>query len=154
RGDATRAEEFVESAFEVALEHAAEARALESALKARGRVELLSRALEARLKETLGPLELCRALASLVQLSRDGHVEGLDREVIARHAETALAGVSREENVEADVYTGLAKVFDFLGDRAREAEILEKQVQSWTEQGEAPDDPEAFYRLAAARLGS
>lgn len=154
KGDSTRAEEFIESAFESALEHEPEARALELALKERGRVGLLARALEARLKENLPAAEAARAMGNLVQLTQDGHVKELDKSALKRQAEAVLTRLQGETSADAAAWTALSSVFDYLGDRDKEALILEQQVASWSEQGERPDTAEPYYRLAAARLKS
>lgn len=154
KGDAVRAEEFIESAFESALEHEHEARALERALKERGRVGLLARALETRLKENLPPAEAARAMGTLVQLASSGHVKELDQRALKRQAESVLKGLEKERTSDASAWTALSMVFDHLGDRQKEALILEQQVASWAEAGEQPDSAEPYYRLAAARLKS
>src|SRR5690606_9075760 len=90
KGNSVRAEEFIESAFEVALAHESEARALELALKERGRVDLLARALEARLNEELPASDAARALANLVGLTSEGHVHQLDNTAIAARTATVM----------------------------------------------------------------
>ncbi len=155
KGDTLRSEEFIESAFESALEHENEAKALETALKERGRVDLLSRALETRLKEDdLAPGDAARALGNLVQLALDGHAQEFDKDRFRDRAEVVLRRMQHEASTDPSAWTALSKVFDYVGDRDKEALILEQQVASWEDQGELPDSAEPYFRLAAARLAT
>ncbi len=154
RGDAVRAGEFIESAFEAALESPADAAALESALRSQQRYDLLARALETRLGRDLPPPEAARAFSDLVFL----HAEGLGdlarvRDALgerARALETSLDAASPFDDA---AWAALARVYDCLGDASRESQVLERRVAALLQAGgKSASDGDLFYRLAEVRL--
>ncbi|MCC6213559.1 MAG: tetratricopeptide repeat protein [Polyangiaceae bacterium] len=153
RDDSLRATEFVESAFEAALESERDAAALEAALRSRGRVELLARAVEARLAAASGAAAQARALADLVAL----HGESLSaaperRSALSARAERILAGLDADPGADDSAWSSIARAFDALGESARESEILEKRIAAWRlGRASAPEAP-VLYRLAEVRL--
>lgn len=154
RGDTTRASEFVESAFESALESPREAAALESALRLRGRYDLLSRALESRLSQRLSPAQAARALADLVALHAEslGDIDAVRDDL---HARATRLESELEAADEADdaAWAALGRVYENLGDAAREATILERRVAAAASRStRSPADADLFYRLARAKL--
>jgi len=153
RGDAVRAGEFIESAFEAALESPADASALERALRSQQRNDLLARALETRLARDLPPPEAARALADLVML----HVEGLGdlervKEGLSKRARVLEARLDSAPAFDDAAWAALARVYDCLGDEAREAHVLERRVAAQLQSGKGANDGDLFYRLAQVRL--
>ncbi|MBX3181574.1 MAG: tetratricopeptide repeat protein [Polyangiaceae bacterium] len=147
--DPTRATEFVESAFEAALESEHEGHRLEQTLRVRRRHELLARVVEARLQQATSPAETARALADLVLLYAEGALgeapSGRDR--VRQRAEWVLEALDDSQQPSELAWSALGQVYEWLGDRAREAEVLERRVAA----GGAAD-VEALYRLAELRL--
>src|SRR5262249_34028297 len=68
RKEPARASDLLASALEAAAESEEEALALERALRRRGRVDWLERAIEARLSRSAHPVAALRALSALVEL--------------------------------------------------------------------------------------
>ncbi|MET0795230.1 MAG: tetratricopeptide repeat protein, partial [Polyangiaceae bacterium] len=145
--------EFIESAFEAALESPADALSLEHALRGQQRYDLLARALETRLGRDLPAPEAARALADLALL----HAEGL-RDL--EHVKPGLAkrAHSLEESLQAtpefddSAWAALGRVYDYLGDSARGSAVLERRVASQAESGGDTADADLLYRLAQIRL--
>ena len=152
RGDSVRAGEFIESAFEAALESPADARSLENALRGQQRYDLLARALETRLARDLPAEEAARALADLALL----HAEGL-RDLESVKPGLAKRARSLEESLQAapqfddSAWAALGRVYDCLGDGVRGSAVLERRVASQAE-GQGTPDADLFYRLAQVRL--
>ncbi|HKO52710.1 MAG TPA: tetratricopeptide repeat protein, partial [Polyangiaceae bacterium] len=154
RGDAVRAGEFIESAFEAALESPADASALENALRSQQRYDLLARALESRLGRDLPPPEAARALADLVFL----HAEGLGdlsrvKDGLAKRARALEAGLDAASSFDDAAWAALGRVYDCLGEAERESQVLERRVAALLEAGgKGASDGDLFYRLAQVRL--
>jgi thioredoxin-like negative regulator of GroEL len=153
RGDSVRAGEFIESAFEAALESPADALALESALRSQARHDLLARAIETRLGRDLPASETAQALADLVLV----HAEGLgDLASVAvglseraRALETLLEAAARFDD---SAWAALGRVYDSLGDVTRGRAVLERRVMSRAESAQRSGDADLYYRLAQIRL--
>ena len=155
RGDSVRAGEFIESAFEAALESPGDALALESALRSQNRHDLLARALEARLARDLAPHDAARALADLVFL----HAEGLrDLERVkgdlARRARALEAALESAPDSDDAAWAALSRVYDCLGDAERGDAVLERRVEAQLHESRPTADGDLFYRLAKVRLGN
>ncbi len=152
-GDDVRAVELVDSAFEAALESVREADALETALRARGRYDLLARSVEGRLARAESPADAARALADLAFLHAE-HLGGLATAEgrIRDRARAIHSGLN--EGVESDdrAWAALGRVYDFLGDASAEADVLERRVSGALASGSTELEPDAFYRLAEIRL--
>lgn len=152
RDDPIRATEFIESAFEAAMESDFESKRLERALRSRGRHELLARVVETRLERASNPAETARALADLVLLyAEDG--QGPDQERggrIRNRADDVFATLDQAEG-DSLAWSALGQVYEWLGDRERETHVLERRVAA---QGLDSADAEALYRLAELRLAS
>ena len=153
RGDAVRAGEFIESAFEAALESPADASALENALRSQQRYDLLARALETRLGRDLPAPEAARALADLVLLHKGG-LGDLDRvkDSLAKRARALEASLDTASSFDDDSWAALARVYDCLGDASRESQVLERRVAAQLQSGKGAADGDLFYRLAQVRL--
>jgi golgin subfamily B member 1 len=154
RGDSVRAGEFIESAFEAALESPGDALALESALRTQNRHDLLARALESRLSRDLPAPEAARALADLVLL----HAEGLRdlervREDLSQRARTLESVLESSPSSDDGAWAALSRVYDYLGDAGRGGAVLERRVEAQLHSSRPPTDGDLFYRLAKVRLG-
>ncbi|MEO8901982.1 MAG: tetratricopeptide repeat protein [Polyangiaceae bacterium] len=153
RGDSVRAGEFLESAFEAALHSPADALALEAALRAQQRYDLLARALETRLERGLPTPDAARALADLVVL----HAEGLRdlahvQDALARRALTLEASLEDAAAFDDGAWSALGRVYDYLGDATRGSHVLERRVASQLQSGRVIADGDLLYRLAKVRL--
>ncbi len=153
RSDEVRATEFVESAFEAALEDEMEAARLERALRKRGRRDLLSRAIELRL-EHASTAEAARALSDLVVL----HAEGLaggdgTKERVRSKAAEIRHDLGRTTDVDESAWLALGRVYDWLGDAEAEAAVLERCVERALSRRKI-EDPEPLYRYAELKLAS
>jgi golgin subfamily B member 1 len=154
QGDTARAAEFVESAFEAALDGEADARALEEALARQGRYDLLARAVEGRLEVARTPAVAARALADLVLL----HAERLGDPPaiagrVAEQAERIYADLCRDAQPPPEAWGALSDVYEWLGDPAAEARVLERRVAAILQGTLTVQEAEPLYRLAALRLG-
>ena len=153
REDSIRASEFVESAFEAALETEFEAAGLESALRARGREDLLARSIEGRLERARRPEDAARALADLVMLrSAPASDGGAEQAHWRKQAEAIEAGLERSGVTDERAWSALSRVYDWLGDSSAEVKILERRVASWAQSDQQPPDADPFYQLARIRL--
>lgn len=153
QGDDVRAAEFVESAFEAALENETEALSLERALRSAGRNDLLARALERRLEAAPEPVKAAKALADLVTLNVEqgrGDKELSSR--IARRASKIFEELSREDSSDAAAWNALSKVYQWVGKGEEEAKILERRVAAIPLDKATPEDAEVLYRLAKLRF--
>jgi len=153
RGDAVRAGEFIESAFEAALESPADASALENALRSQERHDLLARALETRLGRDLPPPEAARALADLVLLHQDGLGDlARVKEGLGKRARALEASLDAAPSFDDAAWAALGRVYDCLGDPGRESQVLERRVGAQLQSGAGAADGDLFYRLAQVRL--
>ena len=153
QGDTVRAGEFIESAFEAALESPTDATALENALRSQNRHDLLARALESRLGRDLPASEAARALADLVLL----HAGGLGdlsrvKDGLVKRARALEASLEAAPAFDDAAWAALGQVFDCLGDNARESQVLERRVAAQLQSGKGSADSDLFYRLAQVRL--
>ncbi|HMR74909.1 MAG TPA: tetratricopeptide repeat protein, partial [Polyangiaceae bacterium] len=150
KSDELRAGEFIESAFEAALENERESIALERALSDRKRYDLLSRAVETRLDRAPNAETAARALSDLAFLHAEhlGGLAGVEERLRERagelQGELESAGVSDERAWEA-----LSRVFDWLGDADAEARVLERRIESGVRGKPTRAMVEPYYRLAA-----
>jgi len=151
RGDAQRAGEFLESAFESALESPREADLLESALRSADKKADLARLLEARLAHGLAPEQAARSLGELVALHfESGNIAAA--EALHKKARTVLEELSRVGSLDDDVWASLGRAFELLDDAAASANVLEHRVNLGARSSRPPADADLFYRLATARL--
>ncbi|MEZ4226180.1 MAG: tetratricopeptide repeat protein [Polyangiaceae bacterium] len=152
KGDDLRAGEFVESAFEAALESDREGDALERVLGERKRYDLLTRAVEARLERAADARIAAKALADLAFLHAEhlGSLASVESRLRERAAslqdQLADAGVSDER-----AWESLSRVFDWLGDTDAEAKVLERRIEAGRAKA-TPEGAEPYYRLAALYL--
>ena len=155
RDDAMRAGEYVESAFEIALETDQEAEAFERAARARGRNDWLLRVLEERLSRATVPTTAAHALFDFARL----HSETLGdlSQVAPRIAERAQQIHKQLEKTAVSddaAWSALSRVYDLLGDESAQARILELRVQAWLDGVVAIDDPKPVLRMGTLKLKS
>lgn len=152
--DAMRAAEFVESAFEAAAESPREAACLEQALRSRERYDLVARAVEARLGRAESPAEAARALGDLAFLHAE-RLGGLAQAPpsLRERADSIYRELESQPGADDRAWSALGSVYDFLGDAEAEARVLERRVAAFTSGRLGPKHADAFYRLAAVRLG-
>jgi tetratricopeptide (TPR) repeat protein len=151
RGDQTRASEFLESAFESALENPREADLLEGALRSAGKKAELARLLEARLAHGASPEQAARAIGELVELHWEaGRIAAA--EALHRRARTVLEELGAASCQEDDVWAALGRGFELLDDASAVATVLEQRVSLGAHSSRPPADADLFYRLATARL--
>jgi tetratricopeptide (TPR) repeat protein len=152
QGEAERAGELVESAFEAALDRPVDAASLERALRKTGRYDLLSRALELRLTAAEEPQVAARALSDLVMLHAEhlgvlpefqGRVQG---EATRIHRALEAKDVS-----DAAAWAAMTSVYEWLGDEDAELLALERHVDAMLTSGSL-DDLGPLFELAERRL--
>ncbi len=153
RDDAVRASEYVESAFEIALETDQETDAFERAARARGRNDWLVRVLEERLGRASEPAAAASALLDYARL----HAETLGdlTQVSSRIAERARKihkQLEKAASTDDAAWSALSRVYDLLGDEAAQARILELRVQAWLDGNVPIDDPKPVLRMGARKL--
>jgi tetratricopeptide (TPR) repeat protein len=153
REEGVRSEEFIESAFEAALEGPFEAESLERALRERQRYGLLARALERRLERAASPVETARALGDLAELYAADRItappERRDFEARARACEEAMVKLRTGET---RAWAALETVFAWTGDSAAEERILERRIDLAEANPLLVEDARPWYRLAEIRL--
>jgi tetratricopeptide (TPR) repeat protein len=155
RGDEARAQELIESAFEASSESGREAVALEAALRNRGRHDLLARALQGRLEHVLSPAEAASALADLVVLHAE-HLGGLETNKGDFRERAAVIERLLEDSADRGgdgAWSALGRIYDYLGEAAAEARVLEKRLEH-AGGGAPPTDPDLYFRLARAKLSN
>jgi tetratricopeptide (TPR) repeat protein len=149
-----RAAELVESAFEAALDSPSEAAALERALRKAGRLDLLSRAIESRVRAAPGPAAAARALSDLVLLHAervpDGRESGASSR-IGREATHIHRDMETGQLHDPGAWAALTLVYEWLGDEGGEASALEHRVEGLL-RSDGPLDVEPVLRLARLRL--
>jgi tetratricopeptide (TPR) repeat protein len=147
-----RAAELVESAFGAALDSNFESESLEHALRKSGRVELLSRAIEARLSTAKDATSAARALSDLVVLHASQPASTVD---VQPRVETEALRIHRtlESSGVADpsAWAALTSVYEWLGDTAARGKALERRVEALLQTSE-PGDVEPLLNLAELRL--
>jgi tetratricopeptide (TPR) repeat protein len=151
RGDAGRAGEFLESAFESALESEREADLLETALRTAGRPRDIARLLELRLGQKLTPERAARALGELVLLKSEAGELGAAPQLKNR-CRAALSELERAKSPDDAAWAALGRAFELLDDQESVANVLEHRVELSARSSRPPADAGLFYRLAAARL--
>ncbi len=153
-GAAERAAELVESAFEAALDGANEAAALERALRSAGRLSLLARAIDARVRAAAEPSSAARALSDLVMLYAERPTETNAPSAagrVVKEASQIHRGLETAAAQDASAWAALAVVYGWLGDAGGEASALERRVEALLS-STAPLDVEPVLRLARLRL--
>jgi len=116
-GDAARAADMVDAAFDTALEQGDDPAPLEETLSARGRFELLARALERRVRRAtaLAPRAMALGHLAAVHDQRLGRPADLAARIV-EYAEIVLREIDREPITDAAVWVALASIPAALGE--------------------------------------
>lgn len=146
KGDNLAATDFVESAFETALEGAEAATELERALKRAGDLDLLTSALNGRLERAQSPVEIASVLSDLAEVLEQS-AEAFDEQQLKSFAEQAAEGLAIKES-DATGHQALSLVFSFLGDGKRRLGCLRHYIDSLPLERLTPSDADAFYTVA------
>lgn len=151
KGDKLATKDFVESAFETALEGPEEARQLEKALKARGKDELLKRALEGRLLRATELEERAYLLADLSDVFERMDEKEQAQQRLKSQAELIVAALGQSE-AEGPIHKALARVFARLGEVKNEIKELEAYLSALPLAELRTADADACYRVAEWRI--
>jgi tetratricopeptide (TPR) repeat protein len=148
KGDVVRAGDLVDSAFELALEDREDPGYFERALAARGRPDLLARAVERRVERAPTLAARAVALGDLVGIwtERLDRAEGL-RARILQHAERVGRDLESDDRADAGSWTALSSVYASVGDLERTATLLQVAIDRT---GAGPE--RAGLRVSLARL--
>ena len=116
-GDGTRAADMVDSAFDTALEQGDDPAPLEETLSARGRFDLLARALERRVRRAtaLAPRAIALGHLAAVHDQRLGRPADLATRIL-EYTESLLREIDRERVTDVSAWTALASIPAALGE--------------------------------------
>jgi tetratricopeptide (TPR) repeat protein len=134
RGDESRAHDCIESAFEVALGSDDEARALERALRSRGRGDLVVRALENRLAHAREPVLAARLVAELAGMENGSQAATDLREHLRRHASDIRTDLAKLEAASPEGWEALGQAYEALAgpeDLQAAEDIYRRLVDGW-----------------------
>jgi tetratricopeptide (TPR) repeat protein len=128
-GDMRRAADLVDSAVEADLDANEDSRPIEATLAARGRYDLLARAIERRFDRATTLAQRACALGDLVvvwstHLGRSQEV----RARISHHADGLRRELEREDSADAATWTAAAGVFASIGEEEARAAIHRRRV--------------------------
>ena len=129
KGDADRASDLIDSAFDAVHTGSGDAVRFEKALRDRGQNELFVRAVVRRV-ESESPLKnRISGLESLAEFwnAELGRAPELMKQIV-RHADRLRRELERESHRELDAWLGLAAVETLLGDRDRLVRLLESAI--------------------------
>ncbi len=150
KGERLAMKDFVESAFETALEGRAEAFELEKVFKKRGKDDLLKRALETRLTRSSSLEDKVGALAELTGVYTRLDEKDARRDSVAGAAERLGKGVS--ETDAPNIWRDLARVYAWLEDTDREIDALEAYLQALPVEQLRASHAAPSYRVCQARM--
>lgn len=153
KGERLATKDFIESAFEIALEGPDEALQLEMALKARGKDELLKRALETRLSRAPSVIDKIRALSELTGVysrldDKEARVESVKS--AAARLEASLGGGAND----AQSWRELSRVYAWLEDKQAEIDSLAAYLAALPVSEYRSTHADACYRVAEARIAA
>jgi tetratricopeptide (TPR) repeat protein len=149
-GDAVRARDYVESAFETALESPEHERRLLAALVELDRPALIQRALELRWSHVTDPVERCALLRDRLKIPLVPQEAHATKEKLERRARETWARLNG--STPADAFRNLAEVFDWLGDTAAATQALNTFADRVDWAKATPEDAAALLRLAQREL--
>lgn len=151
KGERLATKDFLESAFEIALEGPDEASQLEACLKARGKDELLKRALESRLSRSASDVDKIAALAELAGVYARLDDKEARVATVSNHADRLQSAIGTSEKYAAS-WRELARVYAWLGDEAKEIDALEAYLVALPVPEYRARHADAAYRVAEARI--
>jgi predicted Zn-dependent protease len=149
-GDTVRARDYIESAFETALESPEHERRLLAALVELDRPALIQRALELRWSHVTDPIERCALLRDRLEIPTLPQEAHATKEKLERRARETWARLN--ESTPAVAFRNLAEVFDWLGDTAAATQALNTFADRVDWAKATPEDAAALLRLAHREL--
>jgi len=150
RGDAVRSRDYIESAFETALESPEHERRLLAALVELEKPTLIQRALELRWSHVTGAVERCALLRDRLRIPISAQELGAARERVERRARETWARLDGASPARA--FRDLSEVFEWLGDPAAAAQALNAFAERVDWSKADPSDAGALLRLAHQEL--
>ena len=150
KGDAVRSRDYVESAFETALESPEHEHRLLSALVELDKPALIQRAQELRWSHVTDPVERCALLRDRLAIPASAQDLSSAKERLERRARETWARLN--ESTPAQAFRDLAEVFDWLGDTeaATQARSIFADRVDWSQAN--PSDAAALLHLAQREL--
>jgi predicted Zn-dependent protease len=150
RGDAVRSRDYIESAFETALESPEHERRLLAALVELDKPTLIQRALELRWSHVTDAVERCALLRDRLQIPVQPQELAATREKVERRARETWARLDGSSPARA--FRDLSEVFEWLGDHAAAAQALNAFAERVDWSMADPSDAGALLRLAHQEL--
>jgi len=129
KGDSVRSRDLVESAFDLAMEDRDDPGRFERALAARGRFDLMARAVERRVERAPTLAARAVALGDLVTLWKEhlGSAADLGGRIVS-HAQGVARDLEAGDTSDGSPWTALSDVYARMGDRERTASLLEMAI--------------------------
>lgn len=149
-GDAVRARDYIESAFETALESPEHERRLLAALVELEKPALTHRALELRWSHVTDPAERCALLRDRLDMPVPAQDLGVAKEKLERRGRETWARL--DESTPAEAFRNLSEVFDWLGDTEAATQALNTFADRVDWARATPADAAALLRLAKREL--
>ena len=150
RGDAVRSRDYIESAFETALESPEHERRLLAALVELDKPTLIQRALELRWAHVTDAVERCALLRDRLSISVQPQELDATRERVERRARETWSRLDGSSPARA--FRDLSEVFEWLGDHAAAAQALNAFAERVDWSKADPSDAGALLRLAHQEL--
>jgi lipopolysaccharide biosynthesis regulator YciM len=150
RGDTVRSRDYIESAFETALESPEHERRLLAALVELDKPALVQRALELRWSHVTDATERCALLRDRLQVPVPSAELGATREKLERRARETWARLDAASPARA--FRDLSEVFEWLGDHSAAAQSLHAFADRVDWSKADPSDAGALLQLAQQDL--
>ena len=150
RDDTVRARDYIESAFETALESPEHERRLLAALVELDKPALVQRALELRWAHVTDAVERCALLRDRLQIPVVPQELAVARERVERRARETWSRLDGSSPARA--FRDLSEVFEWLGDHAAAAQALNAFAERVDWSKADPSDAGALLRLAHQEL--
>ena len=150
RGDAVRSRDYIESAFETALESPEHERRLLAALVELDKPALIQRALELRWAHVTDPVERCSLLRDRLHIPIPAQELAATRERVERRAREAWARLDVASPARA--FRDLSEVFEWLDDHSAAVQALNAFAERVDWSRADPSDAGALLRLAQTEL--
>ncbi len=150
RGDTVRSRDYIESAFETALESPDHERQLLAALVELDKPALIQRAIELRWAHVTDAVERCALLRDRLQIPVPAQELAATRERVERRAHETWARLN--DTSPARAFRDLSEVFDWLDDHAAALQALNAFAERVDWSRADPSDACALLRLAKQEL--
>ncbi len=152
RGDAVRSRDYIESAFETALESPEHERRLLAALVELDKPALIQRALELRWSHVTGAVERCSLLRDRLHIPVPAQELAATRERVERRARETWARL--DDASPARAFRDLSEVFEWLDDHTAAVQALNAFAERVDWSRADPSDAGALLRLAQQELSA